>query len=270
MVETAEQLRPRQIGDAALSTVKVAGTDVDILRKGKGAPVLVLHHDIGNPGWLPFYDSLAAQYDVIVPSHPGFDGSERPVWMRDVREMAAMYHWLIRDLKLDRPPALIGLGFGGWIAAELAVTGHGAFRALVLVNPMGLQPRESEVYDQFLVNCEEYVTHGFVDPKPYHDTFGTPPDVAQLVVWEVNREMTTRIAWKPYMFHRGLNHLLPGLALPTLVVCGEGDRIVPPVVGRQYAELIPGARSVVIPACGHYPDIEKPAALTEQVLRFLG
>lgn len=268
MVETAEQLRPRNIGDAEQHSVRVAGVNVDYLRKGSGDPLLVLHHDIGNPGWLPFYDRLAERFTVYVPSHPGFDSSERPTWMRDVREMAALYSWFLRELKLDSP-VLVGLGFGGWIAAELAVTGHGRFRAMVLVSSMGLQPREGEIFDQFLVNSEEYITRGFVDLGPYHQTFGEPPDVSQLVVWEVNREMTTRIAWKPYMFHRALEHLLPGVDLPTLVVCGEQDRIVPPDVSRHYAELIPGARLETMPDCGHFPEIERPDALAEKILNFL-
>ena len=136
MVETTEQLRPRNIGDAEQRSVRVAGVSVDYLRKGTGAPLLVLHHDIGNPSWLPFYDRLAERFTVYVPSHPGFDSSERPVWMRDVREMAALYSWFLRELKIDNP-VLVGLGFGGWIAAELAVTAEWLGLAGTAVEPRG-------------------------------------------------------------------------------------------------------------------------------------
>ncbi len=89
-------------------------------RAGSGAPVLVLHHDIGTLDRLPFYDTLAKQFDVLVPHHPGWGKSERPQWLRHPRDIAAIYSWLLADLGVDRRVAWSGLGFGGWIAAEMA------------------------------------------------------------------------------------------------------------------------------------------------------
>jgi pimeloyl-ACP methyl ester carboxylesterase len=137
------------------------------------------------------------------------------------------------------------------------------------VNPMGLRPREGEILDQFLVKSEEYVRAGFSDLAAYHQHFGDPPDLDQLVTWEINREMTTRIAWKPYLFDPALAPLLPGIDAPTLVVCSEKEQIVPPVCGRQYAECIPGARFVALPDCGHFADLERPAELAALVLEHL-
>src|SRR5437868_15000364 len=54
-------------------------------------PVLVLHHDIGTPDRLPFYDALAEKFDVIVPNHPGFGEPGRPKWMRRPRRIAALH-----------------------------------------------------------------------------------------------------------------------------------------------------------------------------------
>ncbi|HXG17917.1 MAG TPA: hypothetical protein VNN62_02425, partial [Methylomirabilota bacterium] len=99
--------------------VEVAGGKVHLLTAGIGDPLLILHRDVGNPGWLPFYDRLAQRYTVHVPSHPGFDKSDRPEWMRNVRDMAVVYQWLIKDMKLAEQLhslSVIGLGFGGWIA----------------------------------------------------------------------------------------------------------------------------------------------------------
>ncbi len=248
--------------------VSVDGHTVDVVSGGSGPPVVVLHHDIGNPGWLPFYDLLAEQFHVVVPSHPGFDTSQRPEWLRSVRELASLYQWLLHQEGLE-DAHLVGLGFGGWIAAEVATTSHGRDRGLALVNPMGLQPREGEIYDQFIVNAEEYITAGFADIAAYHGAFGQPPSEDQLVTWEVNREMTTRIAWKPYMFDRALEHLLRGVDAPTLVVAGSGDGLVPPVCAQQYAELIPGAQLATIDGAGHFVEIERPDELSALVAPFL-
>jgi pimeloyl-ACP methyl ester carboxylesterase len=253
--------------DAERQRWTVDGQGVDLWSAGSGPPLVVLHHDIGNPGWLPFYDRLAERHHVLVPSHPGFDTSDRPTWMRSVRDLASVYQWLFHEQQIERP-FLVGLGFGGWIAAELATTGHGRYPALALVNPMGLQPREGEIYDQFLVNAEEYITSGFVDLAPYYATFGEPPGEDQLVTWEVNREMTTRIAWKPYMFNRSLEHLLRGVDAPTLCIAGEGDKLVPPVCAAQFSELIPGARLAEVRNAGHYLDIERPDELADLILGF--
>ena len=70
------------------STMEAAGTKLHVSRAGKGRPVLVLHHDIGTPDRLPFYDALAAQFDVLVPHHPGYGRSPRPEWLRNVRDVA--------------------------------------------------------------------------------------------------------------------------------------------------------------------------------------
>lgn len=75
--------------------VRVAGSSVRLRTTGSGAPLLVLHHDIGTPEQLPFYDALARHFTVLLPSHPGYDGSERPAWMRSVRDVAVTYQALL-------------------------------------------------------------------------------------------------------------------------------------------------------------------------------
>src|SRR5215470_5291951 len=101
------------------STIELAGSKLHLSRAGSGKPVLVLHHDIGTPDRLPFYDALATRYDVLVPHHPGYSRSERPEWMRSVRDIAVIYRGLLSEMKV-RDAVLVGLGFGGWIAAEMA------------------------------------------------------------------------------------------------------------------------------------------------------
>src|SRR6266480_306909 len=103
----------------AQTDVELAGVKLHLARAGSGRPVLVLHHDIGTPERLDFYDALARRFDVIIPHHPGYGRSERPQWLRNVRDVAVIYQWLLSDLGVERA-SLIGLGFGGWIAAEMA------------------------------------------------------------------------------------------------------------------------------------------------------
>ena len=249
-------------------TVEVASCHVRVLTKGAGDPLLVLHDDVGTPGWLPFCEELASSFSVYLPSLPGFDGSERPEWMRDVRDMAIVHNRLLGELGLGSV-SVVGLGFGGWIAAEMATMAPRRFERMVLVGAVGVQPREGEIADQFLVSGEEHARLGFHDPSRFEEVYGSEPSVDQRETWEINREMTTRIAWKPYMFDQTLPFLLVSVDTPTLIVLGGEDRIVPPDCGRRYHEALPNARLEVLEGCGHRVDVEKPEELAALVKDFV-
>ena len=250
------------------STIEFVGWKLHLSRAGSGRPVLVLHHDIGTPDRLPFYDALAEKYDVVVPHHPGYGRSERPEWMRSVRDIAVVYRGLLADLGLDKA-ALIGLGFGGWIAAEMATMAPRGFRRLVLVGAMGLKPERGEIADQAIVSYLDYVQAGFAERSAFERVYGAEPPTAMLEQWDLNREMTFRIAWKPYMYNPTLPHLLGAVAAPVLVVWGRQDRIVPLECGERYAKLLPRARLELVDGAGHLVDMEKPDVLASLVTRFL-
>ena len=84
------------------TAMTIAGSKLHLTRGGSGRPVLVLHHDIGTLDRLPFYDALAQSFDVLVPHHPGWGKSERPQWLRSVRDIAAIHSWLLGDLGAER------------------------------------------------------------------------------------------------------------------------------------------------------------------------
>jgi pimeloyl-ACP methyl ester carboxylesterase len=191
--------------------------------------------------------------------------------MRSVRDLAIVYNWLLHDLKLDlklEGVAGVGLGFGGWIAAEMAMMSHHVFSRMVLVNAMGLQPRTGEIMDQFLIDSITYVRSGFADEHSYASLYTKEPSLDQLEQWEINREMTSRIAYKPYMFDQQMPQLIRGVSTPTLVVCGSKDQIVPQVCAEQYRDAIKGARLETIAGAGHYVEAEKPAELAKLIRDF--
>jgi len=253
--------------DWSESVVEVAGSKLHLGRAGSGRPVLVLHHDIGSPDRLPFYDELAGRFDVLIPHHPGYGKSERPQWLRNVRDVAVMYQWLLADLGVEHA-SLIGLGFGGWIAAEMATMAPRDFHRLVLVGAMGLKPPDGEIFDQAIVSYLDYARAGFHDQEAFTRIYG---DVStdQLVEWDLCREMSFRIAWKPYMYNQSLPQLLGGARAPALVVWGDGDKIVPRSAGEHYAALLPRARFEVVRSAGHCVEMEQPDALARLVRSFV-
>jgi pimeloyl-ACP methyl ester carboxylesterase len=179
-----------------------------------------------------------------------------------------MYQALLADLELS-DAILIGLGFGGWIAAEMATMAPRDFRRLVLVGAMGLKPPDGEILDQALLSYIDYVQAGFETQAAFERQFGVEPSTDQLEAWDLAREMSFRIAWKPYMYSQTLPHLLGGVRAPALVVWGEHDRIVPLSAGKRYAEALPNARLEVVPGCGHFVEMERPAELAELVGAFV-
>src|SRR5579875_2878154 len=193
--------------------------------------------------------------------------SPRAEWLRSVRDVAVLYQWLLCELGIERP-ALVGLGFGGWIAAEMATMAPTAFHRLILVWAMGVKPPEGEILDQAIISYIDHVRAGFHDPAAFARVYG---DVStdQLVEWDICREMTFRIAWKPYMYSQTLPHLLGGVTASALVVWGEDDRIVPRSAGELYAARLRRARFESVAAAGHYVDMEQPDALARLVTAFI-
>ena len=246
----------------------VAGTNVRVKEAGSGAPVLVLHHDIGTPECLPFYDKLAANHRVILPVHPGWGlTSERPEWMRSVRDIAAMFRMHLAAQGIEKAH-LVGLGFGGWIAAEMMTMAPNDTGKAVLVGAMGLQPKDAYITDMAIHGYLDYARMFFHDEAKFGDVWGEP-DGDMLENFDICREMCFRTAWKPYMFSHTLPNLLMSVPNQTLVVWGDNDRIVPSECADLYCAALPNARKEVVAGSGHAVDMEKPDELTALVGGFL-
>ena len=237
------------------TTVQVAGGNVRVLQDGQGEPVVVLHHSTGNPGWIPFYEQLAATHAVSVPDMPGYGQSERPEWARSARDMAILARRTIEALDLGSVH-LVGLGFGGWVAAELASMSDHDLSSLTLIGAAGIQPEEGEIADVIFYEFEEYVKLGFSSDDAYAEVFGdeATPELKEL--WDFSREMTARLTWKPWMFNRQLPHLLSETRVRTLLLWGEDDRVTPIGVGQAYEAALPNAALQVLPGLGHLVELE--------------
>ncbi len=250
------------------ATVKVASTNLRVMEAGSGAPTLILHHDIGTLDRLPFYDAIAAQCHVIVPIHPGWGiNSERPEWMLSVRDMAAMYRMYLSGRGIEKAN-LIGLGFGGWIAAEMATMSSHDIGKLALVGAMGIQPTEGFILDMANVGYLDYARAFFADPAKFTEVYGEPTG-DMLEDFDICREMCFRIAWKPYMYSRTLPNLLQSMTAETLVVWGEKDTVVPMSSCDRYMENLPNARKEIVQGSGHAVDMDKPDQLAGLVGGFL-
>src|SRR5439155_3141685 len=172
--------------------VEVAGVRIQLRRGGSGAPLLILHSELGVPGWLRAYEMLAEHFTVYVPSLPGFGQSARPDWIASVRDLAAWVTWFVRDLQLPQPLNVIGCSMGGWIAAEIATVNATLFKKMVLVGAAGLKPEVGEVWDYFVHAPKEAFMQAFYDREQapeyvqYYAKAWSPEEGVQV---ESNREM---------------------------------------------------------------------------------
>ena len=254
------------------SSVQAAGAKVQIVKGGQGEPLLIFHDELGHPGWLRYHEALSESYTLHIPSHSGFGESERQEWIMNMRDMAGWYLDVLDELGLDRVNA-IGFSLGGWLAAEIATMCPHVFKKLVLVGPAGVRPPVGEIFDMFLVMAKEFITKGFADPSSapeFAEICPEEPSPELVEAWEVAREEACRLSWKPYMHYPGLPNLLRRLkGLPTLIIWGKDDAIVPLSAGQLYQESIPGSKLVVLDNCGHHPEIEKTEEFLRVVQQFL-
>ena len=250
------------------TTIEIAGTRIHLSRGGVGPPALILHRDIGAFEGSSFDDELARSADVMVPHHPGWGRSPRPEWMRGVRDLAVIYRGLLAELGVEQA-ALIGLGFGGWIAAEMATMAPADIARLVLVAPMGIKPPQGDILDQAIISYIDYARAGFHEQTAFDRLYGAAPSTDQLEAWDIAREMCFRIAWKPYMYSQTLPHLLASVRVPALIVWGDKDKVVPISTANRYLAALPSATLEVIRDCGHCVDLEQPKRLAALVTPFV-
>jgi pimeloyl-ACP methyl ester carboxylesterase len=108
-------------------TIAVAGISLELEELGSGRPLLFLHPGEGLQPRRPWLELLAQRYRVIAPHHPGWGNSTLPRWLSSVDDLAYLYLDLADALDLSNA-ALVGVDFGSWIAAEMAVRATPDFR----------------------------------------------------------------------------------------------------------------------------------------------
>lgn len=264
------------MADHKKEVVLLNGYPVELMRGGTGRPLLYLHSAAGEMTWMPFHDRLAAGRDVIAPAHPGFSNSEGLDRVDHIEDLVIHYLDLLDHLGLGQVD-VVGLSLGGWLAAELATRNRERVRRLILVDAAGLY---LQGFDQFEFFQDPISNPGFpaeMRRRCFHDPTSEIarsfiPDqipMDQVLMALRARQATARVAWNPYFYNPKLKTRLPRVKVPTLILWGDSDGLLPLDFAHAYQALIPGSELKVMEQCGHLPPIERPEEFAQAVGEFL-
>jgi pimeloyl-ACP methyl ester carboxylesterase len=245
----------------------IAGCNIHVLRAGQGAPLLFLH-GAGGLEWLPFLNDLSERFQVIAPEHPGFGRSDTPDWLRNIGDLAFFYLDFLERLDLS-DAHLIGHSLGGWLAAEIAIRNTTRLKSLTLISAAGLRVEGVETGDIFLWTPQELIRNLFVDQAYAEEMLKIPPSDAELATQMKNMATVAQLGWKPRLYDPQLSPWLHRIDLPTLLLWGDSDKIIPAAIGEAYLKSIAGARLKIFPQCGHLPIVERRAESVDAITRFL-
>jgi pimeloyl-ACP methyl ester carboxylesterase len=257
-----------EVSDGRLTLhVKIAGT----------GPPLLYFHPLPGLAWQPLLDQLARDHTVYAPEHPGTSPGD-PQAIREVEtfyELLLVYEEAVRALGLERPAA-VGQSFGGMVAADLAATFPHLFSRLVLLSPIGLWRDDAPIPLMEMVAGppEDTPTYLFAHPESPAALAARalPDDPAQIPAliaqstWNVG--CTTKFAW-PIADH-GLGRRLHRIAVPTLVIWGRDDALVPAAYAAEFGSRIAGSQVEVIDDCGHDVQTDQPERTWTAISKFLG
>lgn len=250
---------------------RIGDADLLVQKTGSGPPLLLLHEELGCPGTVGWQEELAKSRTLIQIHHPGFGRSERVEWVENVRDLASLYAMYLRGQGMT-PIDVMGFSFGGWLAAEMIAQDPSLFGKMVLVGAVGIQPPSGEILDMFMLTGDAYLMRTVKDAAntpEFIDLYGEESP-ERYEAFDEARAETARLAWKPYLFNRTLPHLLEAAVdVPTLIVWGAEDAIVPTSVGEAYQSALRNSKLVTIPKSGHRPEIEQRDAFLSALQKFL-
>jgi pimeloyl-ACP methyl ester carboxylesterase len=246
---------------------QIGGVPLTLDDQGTGRPILLLHGGGGLRTVIDFARLMADDtgFRVLTPTHPGFEGTDRPDKLETVRGLAVLYAGLLETLDL-RDVIVVGNSIGGWIAAEMAVLDLSRVTSFVLVDAVGIEVEGHPVVDIFSLPLTEIADYSYYEP----DKFRIDPAVLPLPLQKAMA--ANRVALQTYagreMTDSTLSGRLAGVRSPTLVVWGESDRIADPEFGKAFASAIPDARFELLSRTGHMPQLETPEELMSVIRSF--
>lgn len=247
---------------------------VDERGQGNGPVVVWLHSEWGMLDGVeePRLTDLDAR--VVVPHLPGWGESTGGEAFQTLVDLAVAMWWLLDELGHDQPVTLAGLGLGGALAAEMAVLAPRRTARLVLVNPAGIWDDAIGGADTFALLPKDITPHLYadVDGDAAAAHFPRAADAHDKAMAGVRRAQVLGPASR-YLYPlpdtgiaRRLYRLSGQEGVPTDLVWGAGNGVLPVALAERWTELVPHARVLVVEEAAHMLAHEAPERLEEVLL----
>lgn len=238
--------------------LEINGVGTSVLTAGSGDPVVFLH----GAGTTTGFDALlpiAQTRRLIVPVHPGFGASSDDPAISSVHDYRRHYLDLLDALGITQT-VLVGHSMGGYIAANLALDHPERVSRLVLASPLGLRVPEHPTVDLFTLSASELGQYLTEKPSIFEGRVPDPPTPEFLA--EQYRELTSaaRLLWERN-YDTKLPSWLHRISMPTLLLWGSNDRLIPAEQCAHWQRLIPHADQRRLPGVGHLMFDESPDAV---------
>jgi pimeloyl-ACP methyl ester carboxylesterase len=243
----------------------VRGQPLKVKEDGNGPPLLFLH-GAGGSAWNPLLKRLAERHRVIAPEHPGFGRSQIPDWMMSVGDLAFFYLDALEVMGL-KDVHLVGHSLGGWTAAEVAIRNTSRLKSLTLMSPAGCRSDEVPFGDIFLWDAETATRAQFFDQKLAEERIKQLPN-ADLDIVLQNKAAVARLAWTPRLCNPQLPYWLHRIDVPTLLIWGKEDKIVPFDCHKAFVKHIKGVKLVALSETSHSLHTERAKECDEAMAAF--
>jgi pimeloyl-ACP methyl ester carboxylesterase len=248
-----------------------------VLEQGHGRPIVFLHgYPLSHAMWKPQLGALSDFARVVLLDLPGYglaQGSRVPDTLPGFAE--SVHQTLVRHG--EGPVVLVGHSFGGYVALDLIAHHPELVAALVLTNTRS-EPDTPEAREKRLATA-----HRLGEPGEQLDVEATTRALLAPSTWEAGGPLvdqirgivggvrsSTIIPTLAAIAHRpDLTPNLTTIRVPTLVLWGEEDQLIPPAQSRSMVTHLQGATGAGIPRAGHLPSLEAPSAFTEALRHFL-
>lgn len=249
------------------------------------APMLVMLHGFtgSKENWYPLARALGRRFHLCIPDLPGWGESERkPDAAYGYVEQAERVAAYLRAVSPDRPVVLLGHSMGGGIAALVAARFPAQVAQVALISAAGVRFDDNAFGLAVLAGHNPFAVCDAASLRRYLATVFYDPAAKPWIPWPVATALIARrradAAFEQAVLNRigrGPDSLRPGeeaarITQPALLVWGRQDAVIDPSALSLYAARIPHARTLLLEGCGHMVPMERPQALAEAVLDWIG
>lgn len=249
--------------------ITLAGGRITAQVSGAGEPIVLFHSLLADAASFDrIAGPLAERFRVIVPDLPGFGGSEAV--SGGLEAVADRMAEAVRDL--GERPSVLGNGFGGFVALQMAIRHPGLVRRLILADCGACfsEPGRQAFRTMAAVSREKGL--GALSETAMRRLFA--PDFQAANPALMQERLAAFLRTDPSVFRAACEALagldlrpdLKAVEVPVLVLVGEQDEATPPPMSRELAAGLSDARLTILPGCAHVPQLQEP----ERFLKALG